>query len=95
MIEDIATLDTMLADSFPKEINKAKIREIFEILQTQERSDWGNEELGADQELWREKFTSSGWRRKDWFFFTNQPGPTNRDVEENSRKVGYKESHHC
>ena len=39
MIEDIATLDTMLADSFPKEINKAKIREIFEILQTQERSD--------------------------------------------------------
>ena len=43
MIEDIATLDTILADSFPKEINKAIIREIFEILQSQERPDLVNE----------------------------------------------------
>ena len=32
-------LDTILLDSFPKEINKAKIKEIFEILHTQERPD--------------------------------------------------------
>ena len=32
-------LDTILLDSFPKEINKDKIKEIFEILQNQERPD--------------------------------------------------------
>ena len=32
MVEDFA----ILSDSFPKEINKAKIKEIFEILHTQE-----------------------------------------------------------
>ena len=42
-IEDIAALDTIFTDSFPKEINKAKIKEIFEILQSQERSDLVNE----------------------------------------------------
>ena len=39
MIEDSETLDTIFADSFPKEINKDKIKEIFEILQSQERPD--------------------------------------------------------
>ena len=39
MIEDIAALDTIFKDSFPKEINKAKIKEIFEILQNQNRPD--------------------------------------------------------
>ena len=39
MIEDFALLDILLSDSFPKEINKFKIREIFEILQNQERPD--------------------------------------------------------
>ena len=38
-IEDIVTLDIIFADSFPKEINKAKIKEIFEILQSQKRPD--------------------------------------------------------
>ena len=38
-IEDIAALDTIFTDSFPKEINKAKIKEIFEILQSKERPD--------------------------------------------------------
>ena len=36
MVEDFAFLNT---DSFPKEINKAKIKDIFEILQSQERPD--------------------------------------------------------
>ena len=39
MVEDFTLLDTILLDSFPKEINKAKIKEIFEILHTQERPD--------------------------------------------------------
>ena len=38
-IQDIETLDIIFADSFPKEINKAKIKEVFEILQSQERPD--------------------------------------------------------
>ena len=38
-IEDIVTLDIILTDSFPKEINKDKIKEIFEILQSQNRPD--------------------------------------------------------
>ena len=36
MVEYFAMFDTILSDSFPKEINKAKIKEIFEILHTQE-----------------------------------------------------------
>ena len=43
MIEDITLIDILLSDSFPKEINKAKIKEIFEILQSQERPDLANE----------------------------------------------------
>ena len=39
MIEDIPALDTIFKDSFPKKINKAKIKEIFEILQNQNRPD--------------------------------------------------------
>ena len=39
MVEDFTLLDTILLDSFPKEINKAKIKEIFEILHSQERPD--------------------------------------------------------
>ena len=39
MIEDFALIDILLSDSFPKELNKPKIREIFEILQNQERPD--------------------------------------------------------
>ena len=38
MIQDFA-LNTILSDSFPKEINKNKILEILEILQIQERLD--------------------------------------------------------
>ena len=37
--KDIVTLDTILTDSIPQEINKTKIKEIFEILQSQERPD--------------------------------------------------------
>ena len=32
-------IDTILSDSFPKEVTKAKVKEIFEILHTQERPD--------------------------------------------------------
>ena len=39
MIEDFALHDILFSDSFPKEINKCKIKDIFEILQTQERPD--------------------------------------------------------
>ena len=40
MFEDSETLDKiLLGDSFPKEINKAEIKEIFELLQSQERPD--------------------------------------------------------
>ena len=40
MVEEIAYLDTILSDFFfPKEINKAKIMDIFEILKSQDRSD--------------------------------------------------------
>ena len=39
MVKDFVMQDTILSDSFPKEMNKAKIKEIFEILQTQERRD--------------------------------------------------------
>ena len=38
MIEDFALLDTIFTD-LPKKISKDKIQEIFEILQSQERSD--------------------------------------------------------
>ena len=41
--KDIVTLDTILTDSIPQEINKTKIKEIFEILQSQERPDLVNE----------------------------------------------------
>ena len=43
MIEDFALLNILLSDSFPKELNKPKIREIFEILQNQERPDLAQE----------------------------------------------------
>ena len=43
MIEDFALLNILLSDSFPKELNKVKIREIFEILQEQERPDLAQE----------------------------------------------------
>ena len=43
MIEDFALLDILLSDSFPKEINKAKIKEIFEILQNKVRPDLAQE----------------------------------------------------
>ena len=36
MVEDFAFLN---ADSLPKEINKSKVKDIFEILQSQERPD--------------------------------------------------------
>ena len=39
MIEDFALLDILLSDSFPKELNNSKIKDIFEILQNQERPD--------------------------------------------------------
>ena len=38
MIEDFALLDKICSD-LPKEISKAKVKEIFEILKTQERPD--------------------------------------------------------
>ena len=43
MIEDFALLDILLLESFPKELNKAKIREVFEILENQERPDLAQE----------------------------------------------------
>lgn len=43
MIEDFALLNILLSDSFPKEINKGKIKDIFEILQSQERLDLSQE----------------------------------------------------
>ena len=43
MIEDFAFHDILLSDSFPKEINKGKIKDIFEILQSQERLDLSQE----------------------------------------------------
>ena len=43
MIGDSEILDEILGDSIPQEINKAKIKEIFEILQSQERPDLVNE----------------------------------------------------
>ena len=43
MIEDFELHDILLSDSFPKEINKGKIKDIFEILQTQERPDLSHE----------------------------------------------------
>ena len=40
MVEEIASLDTILSDSFfPKEINQAKVMDIFEILKSQDRPD--------------------------------------------------------
>ena len=39
VLEDFAMIDTILSDSFPKEVTKAKVKEIFEILHTQERPD--------------------------------------------------------
>ena len=39
MFEDSEILDKILGDSIPQKINKAKIKEIFEILQSQERPD--------------------------------------------------------
>ena len=40
MVEEIVSLDTILSDSFfPKEINKDKIKDIFEILKSQDRPD--------------------------------------------------------
>ena len=38
-IGDFITLDMVSSDCFPKEINKAKIKEIFDILQSQDRPD--------------------------------------------------------
>ena len=43
MIEDFELIDILLSDSFPKEINKSKIKDIFEILQSQERPDLAQE----------------------------------------------------
>ena len=43
MIEDFALMDILLAESFPKEVNKSKIKDIFEILQSQERPDLAQE----------------------------------------------------
>ena len=43
MIEDFALHDILLSDSLPKEINKGKIKDIFEILQSQERPDLSQE----------------------------------------------------
>ena len=43
MIEDFALIDILLSDSFPKELNKSKIKDIFEILQSQERPDLAQE----------------------------------------------------
>ena len=43
MIEDFALIDILLSDSFPKEVNKSKIKDIFEILQSQERPDLAQE----------------------------------------------------
>ena len=43
MIEDFALIDILLSDSFPKEVNKSKIKDIFEILQNQERPDLAQE----------------------------------------------------
>ena len=43
MFEDSEILDKILGDSIPQEINKTKIKEIFEILQSQERPDLVNE----------------------------------------------------
>ena len=42
-MEDFVELDRIFTDCFPKEINKAKIKEIFEILQSQVRPDLVNE----------------------------------------------------
>ena len=40
MVEEIASLDTILSDSFfPKDLNKTKIMDIFEILKSQDRPD--------------------------------------------------------
>ena len=40
MVEEIASLDTILSDSFfPKDLNKTKIKDIFEILKSQDRPD--------------------------------------------------------
>ena len=43
MIEDFALIDILLSDSFPKELNKSKIKDIFEILQNHERPDLAQE----------------------------------------------------
>ena len=43
MIEDFALIDILLSDSFPKELNKSKIKDIFEILQNLERPDLAQE----------------------------------------------------
>ena len=39
MVEDFSMLDTLTSDHFPKEINKANFKEIFEILQSHRRPD--------------------------------------------------------
>ena len=51
MIEDFALIDILLSDSFPKEVNKSKIKEIFEILQSQDSLD-SIEIYNAKTERW-------------------------------------------
>ena len=43
MGEDFTILDHIFSDSFPQEINKDKIKDIFEILQSQERHELSKE----------------------------------------------------
>ena len=43
MGDDLTILDHIFSDSFPQEINKDKMKEIFEILQSHERHDLAKE----------------------------------------------------
>ena len=76
MIEDFALLDKICSD-LPKEISKAKVKEIFEILKTQERPDLTQE---LEKLLLLKKNANNGFKRskkrKTALSFVNQALPT-------------------
>ena len=76
MIEDFALLDKICSD-LPKEISKAKVKEIFEILKTQERPDLTQE---LEKLLLLKKNANNGFKRskkrKTALSLVNQALPT-------------------
>ena len=97
MIEDFALLDILLSDSFPKELNNSKIKDIVEILQNQERPDLVQEMKNLL--LLKTIGKNSSWEESNkyswsWFSF-DQQSLTDRNVEESSGTLRLQKSLLC